>query len=187
MSSKSETEPRAARPWSLAIRLTAYYAGSAFLIVAVATGYLYWAMARNVDLEDDRTLADKVRLVQSIMQAAPLDVPAIEQEANESWQASQHTMVFIRAIAGDGRTIAESPEMGALLPRELFPPSASEPGRGSSVETKSGRSYRLMAVENANGIVEVATDRTLEQEILAGYEERLWYALGAALVACAAA
>jgi two-component system heavy metal sensor histidine kinase CusS len=44
-----------------------------------------------------------------------------------------------------------------------------------------------MAVENADGIVQVATDRTMEQEILAGYEERLWYALGAALVACAAA
>jgi two-component system heavy metal sensor histidine kinase CusS len=171
----------------LAIRLTAYYAGSAFLIVTVATGYLYWAMARNVDLEDDRTLADKIRLVQSIMQAAPLDVPAIEQEANESWQASQHTMVFIRAIADDGRTIAESPEMGALLPRELFPPPAGEPGRGSNVETKSRHAYRLMAVGNANGIVQVATDRTMEQEILAGYEERLWYALGAALVACAAA
>jgi two-component system heavy metal sensor histidine kinase CusS len=44
-----------------------------------------------------------------------------------------------------------------------------------------------MAVRNADGIVQVATDRTLEQEILAGYEERLWYALGAALVASAAA
>src|SRR5262245_9572431 len=187
MSPKSETERPNGRPWSLALRLTAYYACSAFLIVAAATGYLYWAMARNVDLEDDRTLADKVRLLQSIMHVVPLDVPAIEQEANESWQANQHTVVFIRAIAGDGRTIAESPEMASLLPVELFPPPANEPGHGSNVETTSRHAYRLMAVGNADGIVQVATDRTLEQEILAGYEERLWYALGAALVASAAA
>jgi two-component system heavy metal sensor histidine kinase CusS len=187
MSSKSETERPNGRPWSLALRLTAYYACSAFLIVAAATGYLYWAMVRNVDLEDDRTLADKIRLLQSILQAVPVDVPAIEQEANESWQASQHTVVFIRTIDSNGQTIAESPEMAALLPRELFPPPAREPGRGSNVETKSRRAYRLMVVENANGIVQVATDRTMEEEILADYEEQLWYALAAALVACTAA
>src|SRR5260370_31192381 len=174
MSPKSETERSAAGPWSLAVRLTAYYASSAFLIVALATGYLYWAMVRNVDLEDDRTLADKIRLLQSILHAAPLDVPAIQQEANESWQASQQTVVFIRVIARGGRLIAESPEMAALLPVDLFPAPANELGRGSNVETKSRRSYRLLSVGNADGIVQVATDRTLEQEILAGYEESLW-------------
>ncbi len=68
MSSKSERNDSPARPWTLAGRLTAYYAGSAFLIVSLATGYLYWAMVRNVDLEDDRLLADRVRLLQSIIQ-----------------------------------------------------------------------------------------------------------------------
>lgn len=185
MSSKNETEGPAPRPWSLAVRLTAYYAGSAFLIVALATGYLYWAMVRNVDLEDDRTLADKVRLLQSILRSTPFDKSAVRQEVNESWQAGQHTVVFMRVIARDGSTIAESPDMTTQLPASLFPAPADEPGNGTSVEIRSEHSYRLMAVGSRDvGIVQVALDRTQELELLARYEEGLWYVLGAALVAC---
>jgi len=184
MSSRTEPDLVRARPWSLSLRLTAYYAGSAFMIVALATGSLHWAMVRNVDLEDDRTLADKVSLLQTLLRSQPLDIPAIQQEVNESWQARQHTIVFIRVIGGDGAPIAESPEMATLLPRELFPPLADEPGRGLTIET-SGQSYRMMAVGSAGtGLVQVALDRTQEQELLAGYEERLWSVLGGALVAC---
>ncbi len=42
MSSKIAPDP-SRRPWSLAARLTAWYAGSAFALVLVATGFLYWA------------------------------------------------------------------------------------------------------------------------------------------------
>ncbi|MBI3862301.1 MAG: heavy metal sensor histidine kinase [Planctomycetia bacterium] len=172
----------------MAVRLTAFYAASSFLIVALATGYLYWEMVRNVDLEDDRTLGDKVRLLQSITQTEPFDESAVRQEVNESWQARQHRVVFIRLIDGEGQTVVESPDMGSVLPSALFPPGASEPGRGSNAAAPSGHSYRLMAVRGAAGsAVQAALDRTPQQELIAGFEERLWYALGAALVACALA
>jgi two-component system heavy metal sensor histidine kinase CusS len=183
MSSKNATDHAGERPWSLAVRLTAYYAASAFLIVALATGFLYWAMVRNVDLEDDHTLADRVRLVQSILHAVPFDESAFRQEVNESWQAGQHTVVFIRVIDPDGATIAESPGMGDILPAALFQAPTVEPAMGSNVELPTNHSYRLMAVGSPQaGVVQVALDRTPEQELLAGYEEGLWYALAAALL-----
>lgn len=184
MSSKSETERSAWRGWSLAVQLTIFYAGSAFLIVLLATGYLYWAMVRNVDLEDDRTLADKVNLMQALICARSPSDSAIQQEVTESWQVRQQTIVFIRAIAADGRTIAESPEMGTVLPAALFPPPVNEPAHGMNVETSS-QSYRLMAVGSAaQGIIQAALDRTQEQEMIADYEESLWAVLGAAFFAC---
>src|SRR3977135_1481863 len=109
MSSKSDRNAAPARPWTLAGRLTAYYAGSAFLIVSLATGYLYWAMVRNVDLEDDRLLADRVQLLESILQTQPLDRAAIQQEVDEAWQARQNTQLYIRLLAGDGTPITQSP------------------------------------------------------------------------------
>jgi two-component system heavy metal sensor histidine kinase CusS len=145
-------------------------------------------MVRQVDLEDDHTLADKVRLLQSILHETPLDESAVRQEVNESWQAGQHTVVFVRVMSGDGTTIAESPDMAKVLPATAFPRLASEPGRGTSIELRTDHSYRLMSVGNSrDGIVQVALDRTPEQELLASFEESLWYALGAALVASALA
>ena len=61
MSSPTAAERAPARPpWSLAARLTAWYAGSAFLLLAAATGFLYWALVRNLDQEDDQHLANQV-------------------------------------------------------------------------------------------------------------------------------
>ena len=46
------------RPWSLAARLTVWYAAVTFALVLAATGYLFWALARNMDREDDQFIED---------------------------------------------------------------------------------------------------------------------------------
>ena len=64
------------RPWSLAARLTAWYAGSAFLLLLGATSFLYWALVANLDREDDQILADKVHLLRGIFRDRPEDMAA---------------------------------------------------------------------------------------------------------------
>jgi len=201
MSSKSERNVAPARPWSLAGRLTAYYAGSAFLIVSLATGYLYWAMVRNVDLEDDRLLADRVRLLQSIIQTQPIDMAAIQQEVDEAWQARQSTHLFIRLLDADGKSITESPGMGEILPPQSFPAPADEPGAGLAINSTQGRSLRVLSVKAevergaiapaAQSIpdvqtIQVAMDRSQEDELIADYRGRLSYVLIVALIVCVA-
>src|SRR5437588_112281 len=61
MSSAATTERRG--PRSLAIRLTVWYAGAAFLLILLATGALYAALAAHLDEEQDELLADKVRIL----------------------------------------------------------------------------------------------------------------------------
>ena len=63
MYSKSTRSTSSRRPWSLAARLTAWYAGSSFALVLVASGLLYLALSRNLDKEDDQVLADKVNVL----------------------------------------------------------------------------------------------------------------------------
>ncbi|MBS0265027.1 MAG: hypothetical protein JSS02_24055 [Planctomycetes bacterium] len=186
MSLKSAAEPRNGRPWSLAFRLTAYYAFSAFGIVALATAAFCWPMIRNIDQEADQTLRDKIRLLQAILQVNAADEAAIHQEVNESWQAGQHTVVFIRVASPEGLIRAESPSMTSILPIRDFPPAALEWGRGSDFEVPGKQAFRVMsAAIQGGGFVHVALDRTAEQEqeLLARFEEGLWYALAGSLIA----
>ncbi len=67
------------RPWSLAVRLTVWYAAAAFALVLVATGYLYWALANNLDKEDDQFLIDKVTAVRRVLEQQPGDRAALDQ------------------------------------------------------------------------------------------------------------
>jgi two-component system heavy metal sensor histidine kinase CusS len=194
MSSKSDRKP-AGRPWSLAARLTAWYAGSAFLLILSATGFLYWALVANLDREDDQILADKVYLLRGILRDRPDDSESLKREIEEEWVARQAGSIYVRILDESGRLVLETPGMSAAVGRELFPdagPVGAEPGRGTEVWTRGGQSFRLLAVRaevgSAGGptrVVQLAFDRTYEEALLAGYRRNLWLVLGAALVLCA--
>jgi len=55
MSSKNAPEPpaRPLKGWSLATRLTLWYAASSFVLIAASTGFLYWALVHKLEAEDD--------------------------------------------------------------------------------------------------------------------------------------
>ena len=52
MSSKSDLKPTRRGTWSLAARLTAWYAGTAFLLVVAVSGFLYAVLVANLERED---------------------------------------------------------------------------------------------------------------------------------------
>src|SRR5262245_9510569 len=113
------------RPWSLAARLTVWYATVTFALVFAATGYLYWALARNLDREDDQFLRDKVTAVRRVMEQSPGDREALEQYV----LAASTGRVFLRVDPdGSGRGIVESPEMAGPLPSSVFPSPAKDTG-----------------------------------------------------------
>ena len=87
---KTDRNDAAKRSWSLASILTIYYAVSAFAIVALATGYLYWVMRRNVDLEDDRLLGDVVRRLHAVLSETSRDKNTLQQQVELSTLAGQN-------------------------------------------------------------------------------------------------
>lgn len=176
MSSKS-----GARPWSLAARLTLWYAGSAFLLVLVATGYLYWALVRQLDREDDQFLADKVAAVRAVLDARPGDGAALKREVGEGPAGGDAGRTLVRVADGRGEPVrAETPGMGEAIP----PFGGAVPAEYTA---GNGRSYRLRGYRDEAGRVEVlaAMDRTHEGELLEGYRRNLSYVLGLSLLACA--
>jgi two-component system, OmpR family, heavy metal sensor histidine kinase CusS len=178
------------RPWSVATRLTIWYAISAFSLIAVATGLLYWVLIRNLDRADDRLLADKARVIEAMLNR-PHDDAAIRQEVEEAWKARQDTQVYVRVLDAHGDITAETPGMREVLPVKAFPAPVADPGEGRDVQTDDDRTFRILAVrgmhdspQGAPSLVQVGTDRSHEFELLASYRRYLFSVLAAAFVLC---
>jgi two-component system heavy metal sensor histidine kinase CusS len=195
MSWKSAPEPplRANRPWSLAARLTAWYAASAFTLVLVSTGLLYWGLVTKMNREDDEELADKVRVLRAVLRDRPDDLTALRQQAEWGWAARQYGQVHVRILDDRGQLLLQTPGMGEELPPEVFPApfgSQAEPApRGVDLRSAGGRPFRVLATRADLGVagrparvVQVALDRSPEEELLAEYRRGLWLVLGLALV-----
>jgi two-component system heavy metal sensor histidine kinase CusS len=181
----------------LAARLTAWYAGTAFLLILAATGFLYWALVSNLDREDDQFLADKIHFLRMLLRDRPQDAAALKQEAEWEWAASQYAQFYVRILDERGRPIIESPGMSEELPAGVFPtPRAGETelDPGKEIESPTGKSFRVLAARAAEEpsasptrIIQVALDRTYEEDLLARYRRNMVLVLGLALVVCALA
>jgi two-component system heavy metal sensor histidine kinase CusS len=190
----SKTGPDAAAPrraWSLAARLTAWYAGSSFLLILAATGFLYWALVASLSREDDQAIGDEVRVLRAALRDHPGDAKAIRWEAEEEWRARQHTQLYARVLDANGKALYETPGMDRLLPARVFPAPSAEPGRAVEHRAPAGRVFRVLAVSTAGTdpplpayVVQVAMDRTPEAELLAEYRKNLWVVTGLGLIAC---
>lgn len=175
------------RPWSIALRLTVWYAAAGFALVLAATGYLYWSLARQLDHEDDQFLADKVREVQRVLEERPGDRAALEREVAAG--AGGRLLVRV-APDGDGRNTVETPGMTRLIPWDAFPRfGATDPAeQAGEYRAADGRSFRLRAYaeQDKSYRIHVAMDTSHDDELLGGYRRQLAYVLGLSLVAVAA-
>jgi two-component system heavy metal sensor histidine kinase CusS len=195
MSSKSAPDdlaaPQRGKSWSLATRLTIWYAASSFALVLAATVYLYWSSVSNLDREDDQLLGDRVRALRTVMQTRPGDVAALRQEVEEEWEAHERTRFHMRVLDDAGQVLVETPGMSQLLPSSYFPAACAEPDHGTNLDSTTGGAFRVLAVHAdaapRSSTIEVAMDRTLEMELHATYRKNLLLVLGAALLVCSVA
>lgn len=177
---------------SLAARLTLWYTVAAFSVVLASTAYLYWALGRNLDREDDEFLADQIHILRGLLRDRPLDDSGIKQEVEWESSVRQYARVYIRILDEDGRTLAETPGMGELLPPGLFPtpvPAVAAPKAGSDVESSGGKSFRTLSARADVGrggrsirSVQVALDREEEKELLADFRVHILPLLGVSLM-----
>lgn len=187
----SSTTPAEAGRGSLALRLTLWYAACSFALILAATAYLYWALARNLDREDDGVLQDQVQILQVLLKEHPEDSAGIRQEVELESGVREHSRIFIRILDDAGKQIAETPGMGGKLPGSLFPPVA-DAGKGSP-RSVGKESYRVMSVSTplggrtGKGVLQVALDRREEDRLLRQFGRRILPLLGVSLVLCALA
>jgi two-component system, OmpR family, heavy metal sensor histidine kinase CusS len=194
MSSTIASEPAGRRPWPLATRLAAWYAVTAFLLVLLATGFWYWVLVTNLQREDDDLLADKVQALRMLLQDSPTTGMPLRQEIDRASAPGQRVRFYVRILGPDGQTILESPGMREDLPPAIFlgvEPGGAGLGHGLEVHSPAGRSYRVVTTSAASGehdtpkgVLQVAMDCSLEEDLLAAYRSQLGLVLGTALLLC---
>lgn len=186
--------PSPRQPWSLAARLATWYAASAFVLILVATGFLYWVLVTDFEREGNQFLADQIHILRALLLDHSEDMTSVKQEAEWESVARQGKQAFVRVIAENGEVLVQTPGMSAELPVESFPVAVSadaKPGLGAELRSQSGKPFRAASAWAVAGrspserrMIQVALDRSQEEELLADYRHRLWLVLGLALALC---
>lgn len=191
MSSRSaEAPPRASR-WSLATRLTAWYGFSAFAILVVATGLLYWALAATLDREEDLFLSDDISLLRTLVRGH--DDRMLVSEIEEESMARQFSRVYVRLLDADGHTLLQTRGMDDYAQPALFPPPlplGSDLARGVGSVSAAGAPCQIAAAraERRDGsqvTLQVALDTTRHEATLASFRRWAQVVLVTALGICA--
>ena len=182
------------RPWSLAARLTLWFFITSFTLILVATVYLYLALAKNLDREDDHFLTDRARGVLALVRERPTDQEAIQKQVAWAGAAHPESVIYLRVIREDGQVIAETPGMGEVLASSVFSQTQGDKGEefsGHNHRSANGRWFRIVSVRAPGDrpgvptlIVQAAMDRSHEEELLEDYRRHLWIVLGMALIVC---
>jgi len=187
----SSTMPAESPRGSLAARLTLWYSVFSFGLLLAATAYLYWALVKNLDREDDGVLQDQIHILQVLLREHPEDSAGIRQEVEVESGARKHSRIYIRILDESGVTMAETPGMNQKLPKEAF---GSVAGRETGSQLRlSKEAFRLMTGEASMGerlgsrLIQVALDRREEDKLLSQFRRRILPLLAVSLVLCAAA
>jgi len=187
-----DAELRGRRPLSIAVRMTIWYALSAFLLIFATTGFLYWVLATNLEQEDVRVLEDNLNNARLMLRSAPPGLPPDRHEAEPAWSPEQRPQVYVRILDGNARTILETPGMSD----ELAPPGAadlaaldSQKSVSHEAVSRSGKLFQIMAARAASDgepaqYIQIAMDRHNEEHLLKRYREQFWIVLSVSVVLC---
>ena len=171
---------------SLAVWLTAWYAGATFTLLVVATVYLYWATVTHLDAEDILEFRRVIQRLERVLQTAPLNLAAA-QTATEVEDSAEP--IFVRLLKSDNSSIVETAGMTELMPASKFTSLAvGTPAKFSvrNVPAANGRFYLSCVVRVNDYRLQLALDHQPEALMLAAYRKRIYFTLGAALAVCVA-
>ncbi len=172
---RSKARRHASRPGSLALRLSAWYAGSAFLLLLAGTGFLYWELVQSSNAEDDQSLSEKANTLSELLRQH--DFRTLNWEVQGESAVRPAVEVLSRVFASDGRMVVETAGMSEQLPSQIFPPNNRIEYR------KSGkRIFRVLSRQIPDYRLQIALEVTFERNMLAEYREGLWTVLGIGLM-----
>lgn len=177
--------------WSMAARLTILYALSAFGLLALASGFLFWVLATNLEHEDAEFLSDKINSLRTRLMQRPQEQTIFTDEVQAEHGSRAFPHFYLRLLDAGDTTLVETPGMGALLASSIFP--LPSPVRADDNETikhwnHDGKSYWVTSawVGRAPGgsrqTLQIALDRSSDETLLAEFRRMTLFALGIGLL-----
>ena len=175
------------RSWSLANRLIASYACSAFVIVLVSTAFLYWGLTRAFEYGDDDVLHERIQVLRSLLRQGDSKYAELKWEIESEWEILDNPQIYLRILDEQHNSVIETPGMARVLPMGVFP-GAIDPATGRSVQVTlpSSRVFRVMTATATGArprerwIIQAAFDFSEEKVLLNKYRHLLASVLAAA-------
>ena len=175
--------------------LTLYYTACVFVVLSAASAFLYSRLEQSFDQEDRDYVAQKIQVLNLILEERPPDRPALEQEVRVEGQlaARSRSPFMSRVLDQNGQTVLETPGMALLVPASVFP----DPGTGEPLQkhwrSSQGGPYLLGAATVSSDVpasptwrIQVALNVGSEDDILGHYRRDIVIVLVGGLLGAAA-
>jgi two-component system, OmpR family, heavy metal sensor histidine kinase CusS len=180
------------RSLSLALLLTLSYGAASFLLIAVATGALYFGLAANLRNFSQQLLVDELDVCRALVREHSGDSQALREEVEIDSAVRRYRKFFVRVLNDKGRAMFTTPGMDQELNAGLIAKKdAGQNGRMFWLESAGGVPYRAMVARvlrtpPAGEIwtIQIAVDLTQEREVLGKHRVLIWMVLAAAVLAC---
>jgi two-component system heavy metal sensor histidine kinase CusS len=166
---------------SISFRLTFWYALLSVVLVATAGSILYWVLGDYLRRDDDNWLTGQITELRELMTLHNHDPAALREALRR--EAAILPSLYMRVLDANGNKVVETPAVKSSdlgSPASGFNASRAAPDRGVDWTSRTGATYRVMysRVNVAPGFtIQVAINRSAEEEGLAAYQQILWTAL----------
>lgn len=180
MSSNPGSDPRRAHHFSLALRLSLWFAACSLALVLGVAGYSYWALSSNLDREEREFLADQIGILRVLLRNPDDNLGLVRHEVEVESSARPFARAFLRIVAPGEKVVSETPGIPVELGRDVFPAAGSgsdlafKPGR---IQADQGRSYRLAAAAAGLHRIQAALETTRGDQLLLDFRRRMIPAL----------
>ena len=144
-----------------------------------AIAFPYFGLAINLDREDNESLTEKVGVVETLLKKNPGNPAELRDDLRQEAELQVSSPVLLRVVGAEGKALAESREMEAILPAGVFPEAGEIDGETThfrDLTLSDGRAFRVLSarVGGASAVlVQVGLDRTAEARLLTEYRRGL--------------
>lgn len=180
--------------WTIVGRLTRHYCLATAVLLLGASLYLYYGLRRSLDAQNHALVASKVKVLRVLLEEHGGDARALHSEIEHEAGEESVLRYCLRVLDAEGRTIVETPGMGARLPVDQFPAPGrrTDPMLPAEREFTAGHDFLIGAALAGRGddlearrILHVALDVSPSQAALRTYRNQLASAFGLGTVLAA--
>jgi two-component system, OmpR family, heavy metal sensor histidine kinase CusS len=181
--------------WSISKRLVGLFTLAAFVVLAISSLFLDFALKSDMEQEDQQFMSAKMQSLRILLREYPGNVEAwrseIERETFSA--ASAFLQYYVRVLQEDGATVIETTGMDKVAAPQTFSQPAANGDATYFVRSTAGdgKPFLLMqAITKPHGggkghVIQIALDMSHEAAIIRDYRQKVVFVLLAGVLVSA--